>query len=232
MTAELFEKCLDNVDPDQRFEYNQPIITGFGETLLHPDYDQLFGIAKRKGIFLRMHSNGLLMEKEDVEKLINNNVKRLEISIHTEKSLAGFKLAYELIAKQHPEIVLRANIMSCYTGQLQGWINNVGLPEEALHRITIINMHNWARNEREFTSEENLIWQNKCAFLLSGAAVIRWDGNVYTCCVDSEGVNYVGHVDNFPTLKLKPETYKLCAKCSPAWFNGEVGGVKLPIFSK
>lgn len=158
MTAATFEKCLEYVDPDQSNIINRPIISGFGETLLHPDYDTLFGIAKRKGIYLRMHSNGLTLGKDEIEMLLDNNVTHLEVSLHTEKSVVAFALAYDIITQRDPNIHLRANVMECYLPKLQGWINTAKLPQEALHRITVDILHNWAMNEREYSDEENLKW--------------------------------------------------------------------------
>jgi hypothetical protein len=224
ITPETFEKCLQFINPN-----TLPIITGFGESLLHPDYDTILGLAKKYNVHMAIHTNGLLLSEEDVALLLDNNIINLEISIHTKKSLAAFKMAYEYIIQRNPKFHLKANIMSCYTDKLQGWINDTGITQDALRRITVINMHNWAMNDREYTPAENLKWQNKCGFLRNNMAVIRWDGRVYTCCVDSEGVNYIGHVDDFPKLTIQKDSYKLCAKCSPAWFNGEIGGTKLPV---
>ena len=233
MTPETFIKCLQYIDPASQHDINNhPVITGFGETFIHPNYDGLFTIAKNMDIYLRLHTNGLKLTRKDLEKLPDYNISQLEISIHTEQSLAAFKLAYETIIPNNPNFPLYANIMSCHAPKLQGWINSVGISADALHRVKMINMHNWAMNEREHTEEENKKWQDKCLFLKYYMAVIRWDGNVYTCCVDSEGVNYMGHIDNLKDLTIEKEKYKLCSKCSPAWFNGEIGGYELNVIEK
>lgn len=201
------------------------VISGFGESLLHPQIEDIFSIAKAHNVKIDMPTNGILMKRDVLKHLLNNNLTQLEISIHTEKSLGAYKMAYEMIADGYPNVRLIGNVMKCYETKLEKWASNQGVTAEQMSLLRIINMHNWAMNDRAYSEDENKKWQSKCEFLKHNICVIRWDGKVNTCCVDDSGTNYVGHIDDFENLAHKPEQYKLCHKCSPAWFTGEELGV-------
>jgi MoaA/NifB/PqqE/SkfB family radical SAM enzyme len=195
------------------------IISGFGESLIHPQLTELFAIAKQHGTYISLPTNGILLTEEKLAHLIENNLVQLEISIHTEKSLAAFQMAYTYINNYKAPVKLVGNMMSCYNPNIKQWAVSQNVPVEILKHVVVVDIHNWARNERPFTQKENNKWQARCRFLKYDVCVVRWDGKVLTCCADSEGVNYIGMIDAFATLKHDKTKYKLCYKCSPAWFT-------------
>jgi len=219
ITREIFSKCLDHVDSDQTKDYNHPIISGFGESLLHPEYDKLFEMAKNRNIFLRVHTNGLVLNEEKMRVMLENNLSTIEISIHTKKSLLAYKMAFDMIQKINPNVIIYANVLTYNNNDFDVWEKEIKLSDDAMKCVKFINTHNWALNDVPYTRESSEYWQKKCLFLKHNLVVIRWDGRMYTCCVDSEGDNYVGEVSDFDKLEIKPELYKLCSRCSPAWFN-------------
>jgi MoaA/NifB/PqqE/SkfB family radical SAM enzyme len=224
MTLKMFEKTITCAAQTSRLI----TISGFGEPLLHPQIEDIFAVAKAHDILIAMPTNGLLLTQPLLDHMLANNLWQLDVSIHNEQGLAAYKLAYEAITALPNPIKLIGNLLQVYEPMLQKWADKVGVTKEQMNMIQLINVHNWARNERPFSTEENAKWQSKCKFLEQGVCVVRWDGRVNTCCADSEGTNYVGHIDDCPNLTFKPEEYKLCYKCSPAWFTGGELGVQLP----
>jgi hypothetical protein len=54
--------------------------------------------------------------------------------------------------------------------------------------------------------------RTECQYLRQGWGTVLADGSITTCCMDSEGLGIVGHVnDEIGSLALKP--FELCSAC-------------------
>lgn len=220
MTPETFDKALDCTIPASYSPDSPVTISGFGESLLHPQLKELFDVAANKGVYIAMPTNGLLLTPEKLRIMADRGLVRLEVSIHTKTSLKRYKEIYDIVRKEYPYIQYLANVVEHYKDILPQWLQEVELTPEQQQSVLLVREHNWSRNDRPETDYEKQKWQSRCVFLKQRYCVIRWDGRVYTCCVDSEGINYIGHINDFASLTYEGKEFHLCHKCSPAWFTG------------
>lgn len=72
---EIFKKIYDEVKPPYLN------LTGFGEPLLNPDLFKIITYARKKGSFVKMDTNGMLLNKENAEKLLDTGVDIVSNSI-------------------------------------------------------------------------------------------------------------------------------------------------------
>jgi hypothetical protein len=73
----------------------------------------------------------------------------------------------------------------------------------------VTNAMNWAGQVKWHVSAPNL----PCAYLLHGWGVILADGDITTCCLDSEKKGYIGNVFKNEPAELRLAPYSLCDTC-------------------
>jgi hypothetical protein len=96
---------------------------------------------------------------------------------------------------------------------MKEWVLKHRVDVKYLMGVNISPTHNWALD----TSKPN-DYMKKCFFINNNLCLMKWDGNIISCCFDFDGINTIGHVDNFENLKHRTD-YKLCESCSSAWVN-------------
>jgi hypothetical protein len=183
-----------------------------GEPLLHPNVIEYMGIAKDRGIFAVIHTNGVFLNREKLIAL-EKYLGRLEISLHTLESLDAFKqtLAYLREIESNMEIV--GNLI--LTNPLANKI--ASLLGEDIKFIKLQPTHRWTNDKQEKIPGER---KSNCIFPLWDWCGIKWDGRVVSCCFDFEGKNTLGFVgDN--NLKHHTEDYQICSTCTPVWKKQE-----------
>jgi len=79
MSMELYRSILS--DLSDLPELSEIIFGGFGEPLMHPKIDEMVSLAKEAGYRVSITTNGLLLEKEIVDKLIELRADELVVSI-------------------------------------------------------------------------------------------------------------------------------------------------------
>jgi uncharacterized protein (DUF1800 family) len=110
-------------------------------------------------------------------------------------------------------------VLSCHKDEFKKWADELNMDDVQREIIYEEDIHNWAMKE-SVRSEENVVMlKERCMFFLRNECVVRWDGNVTTCCLDSEGKNVIGHIDNFKNLSFENIKTPLCYTCSPSSFN-------------
>ena len=72
---EVFKKIYDEVKPPYLN------LTGFGEPLLNPDLFKIIKYARKKGSFVKVDTNGMLLTKENAEKLLDTGIDIVSNSI-------------------------------------------------------------------------------------------------------------------------------------------------------
>lgn len=219
ISLETFKKALS-------YSEESVHLSLFGEPFLHPNLIELIRLAKETKI-VSFHTNGTLLTTELCKDLVDTNIDIIEISVHNEKSLIGFKRLIDEIEKQEKKTVVSCSVMTtneCIFPEpsgnvlkLKGWIKNIGIEERHYPLIRLQTLHNWALDDPD--SERKLM--KNCIFINNDICVVKWNGDVLACCFDFNSDNYIGHIDDFPNLKHRKD-YKLCERCSPSWVN--IGG--------
>jgi MoaA/NifB/PqqE/SkfB family radical SAM enzyme len=195
-----------------------------GEPFLHPKACELITIAKEKTERrINVNTNGTLLREPLCKDIIETKVDCVEVSVHTEKSLVGFKNLFEANKVANGSTKVTANVLTCYIDSLESWVRNVGINVECWEFMRIVPTHNWGMDKP--SPENEIRAKNACQFIKFDTCVMKWDGKIYSCCFDFDGDNYMGTIDDLlaGTLEHKPDTYKLCASCSASWVTDSPG---------
>jgi hypothetical protein len=200
-------------------------VYGSGEPFLHPKLYEYVAATRNHGYMPYISTNGLLLTEDSLGKLIEAGVRLLQISIHTKKSMEALQLAVKMCGIQ---VTVQANILTHFieSGHIEKWCSECEVTTEERAHFRVIGTHNWAGNgaEGRIVYPEEDIQRRKacCAYMCRNMCYVKWDGLVVSCCFDSEGDNVIGHIDDFPSLEHKPDSYPLCQFCGPNWTNGEL----------
>lgn len=97
-------------------------------------------------------------------------------------------------------------------------------PEKAIHAIELCKKYNLETIAHANFATSSFNWAGQvdypstaaktpCAYLGIGRAVILSDGDITTCCVDTEKEGIIGNVFN-PIQDIQMKPYKLCETCA------------------
>ena len=167
---------------------NQTLIFlhNFGEPLLHPDLYKFIEYAASQGLDCSFYTNGLLLNSEKIRELYSVGLTHFSISNH--------KPGTDLYVKSE---VLKANVPII--------IDEVYNP---------IFKHNWAG---QVSSEKcNYICKSNnvpCIFERENAFVVLWNGDIATCCLDSNGKSIRMNIDHLLYEDYTFKKYSLCSSC-------------------
>ena len=225
ITLENFNKGLEYL---RRFPYDAGMHL-HGEPFLHPKACELIALSKKTtNIRVCINTNGTVLTESLCKDIVDTGIDNVEISVHTEKSLLGFKNLFDANeAAEKIEVI--ANILPCYYDFAKGWIKNIGITKKYLRCMRFVTQHNWAIDVPSL--ENKKIRQENCQFINNNVCVMKWDGKIYSCCFDFDGDNYMGTIDDLlaGTLKHTPDTYKLCVSCSASWATNSSPNMGFPL---
>jgi MoaA/NifB/PqqE/SkfB family radical SAM enzyme len=205
MSIETFRQAL-------QYARNIVSLNLHGESLLHPQICDFVAMAKESGRQPTISTNGILLTEAMSQGLIISGITSVEVSIHTQKSLQGFRNIFDANEKAGNPSDILGHVVSCNLPKLREWVNKSKIEEKYLEKIFLFDTHNWLRNSPGKDMSPN------CVYLKDGLCEVKWDGRIVACCFDFEGKNYLGELDNFPNLQHKK--YELCKCCSPTWVQG------------
>lgn len=209
--------------PNSEFE-----LCGLGEPLLCKDLLLYVNMAYNKGLKPNFSTNGILLTKALFLELLKAGLYQMKISLHTLKSVESFIMVAEYLIKNkidRDRFRFWANFLE---GQIEAekWLDSLDVSSELRQYIRRIPAHNFAGNvpgkRIAYSNEVRTRRMGNCFYLKENRCFISWDGTVRTCCFDSENVNAIGDLRDFPKLIHMPDNYKLCTFCDPNWANGEL----------
>lgn len=183
-----------------------------GEPLLHPQICDFVRLVRQQNKKAIVSTNGILLTEAMSHKLIENDTNQIEVSIHTQKSLQGFKNLFDANEKAGFPSNVSGHLLDCNISKLRNWVNRTKIERKYLHRLFLFSTHNWTLNAPA------LDLYKRCSYINGGLCDVKWDGRVVACCFDFEGKNSLGHLDDFTNLQHK--RYELCKCCSPTWVQG------------
>ncbi|RLE04333.1 MAG: radical SAM protein [Candidatus Aminicenantes bacterium] len=182
-----------------------------GESLLHPDFFKMARYAHEKGLTVKFHTNGTLLNEEKSYQLIESGIDQFSFSFDgykketyekirvgadfdkTVQNIIQFLEIKKKLKAKKPFTILELinfpeeNIRHDRIGRKKFLQNFAGLP---LDKLEIKELHNWAgeiprpRRPKDFSP---------CTFLWQ-ALIIFWDGSVLPCTQDFFGYLTLGNV--------------------------------------
>ena len=210
MDLELYKKIIDEVSG-----YAQDIcLSHRGEPLMHPDIFEMIEYAKKKGLYIRLHTNATLLTEGNTRELLESGLDLISFSFdgydketyekirvnanfdETLNNIANLLKLKREMNKKSPYTILEVIEFPEYTQEMkqakrkkfQMKLNSMHLDE-----FIIKKLHNWAGDyslETEKKKSKNYL---PCTFPWY-ASVILWDGTVVPCPQDFFGNYQIGNV--------------------------------------
>lgn len=214
MDFEVFKKIVD----EARDFVSEINIYHRGESLLHPQVDEMIKYAREKDIYTKIHTNGTLLDEPLINKLLESGLHRVSFSYDAydretyEKIRVGasydtvmgnIKRLLEIKKERNSHINVSIELIA-FPGmkwrEIKDKRNELisrfkGLP---LDGVIIRKIHNWGGylNIRKASNKYSV-----CPFPWN-ALVILWDGTVLPCTQDFFGDYRLGNVKNFSLKEI------------------------------
>ena len=209
MEFDLYKKIIDEAQ-NFAFDIN---LAHRGESFLHPQLIEMIDYAKKKKLFVRLHTNGSLLTEEASYRIIQSGLDRLSFSLdgfdketyerirkggNFEKTIANILRFLETkkeVQVKKPEVVVEVidfvhkenkNLASAKNEFFSVFKN------QPLNGLVIKKLHNWAG---EIKKIENESLYSICPFPWN-ALVIYWNGKVLPCPQDFFGYYVLGNVED------------------------------------
>lgn len=209
MKMNLFRKIIDEAS-DFVFDIH---LLHRGESLLHPDFFKMARYAHDKGITVKFHTNGTLLDEKKARQLIDSGIdqfsfsfdgytketyEKIRVGANFEKTVSNIVRFLEIkkeMKSSKPYTILELinfpeeGIRKDKTKRKKFLQRFKGLP---LDKLEIKELHNWAGEISAKKIPQNL---SPCTFLWQ-ALIIFWDGSVLPCTQDFFGYYILGDVND------------------------------------
>lgn len=207
MDLALYKKIVDEAE---RFVFDINLAHR-GESLLHPQLIEMIEYAKQKNIYLRLHTNGSLLNPELGRQLIHSGLDRLSFSFDgfdektyerirsggrfnkTVENIVDFLQLKKEAGSGKPETSIE---VIDFNGQDSKSAGRAGkrfrelFKDLPLDSLVVKELHNWAgETKKKMPSEVTSV----CPFPWN-ALIIFWDGTVLPCTQDFFGRYPLGNV--------------------------------------
>lgn len=218
-TDETVELAIRYAPGDRWFSFHRQ-----GEPLLHPNLLKYVRWVSLAGVGKPLIStNGLLLTIPILEKLLEAGLKNLQITLNSAESVKRFKEVSDyFIANKISEeqVYFCGNYLDLFNWS--DLFTQLAMRAENIKYVRRVRSHLWAGYVGNKTYSPEIVARRKanCDFINQDVASICWDGTVLACCFDSEGVNILGNIKDYPNLEHTPSSYKLCDHCDPNCGNG------------
>lgn len=208
MDFELFKKIIDEAN-----EFVSEVnLYHRGESLLHPEIEEMIEYAQKKGLYTKIHTNGTLLDDRLINKLLNSGLHKITFSYDAydketyekirvgasyERVMGNIKRLLELKKERNSSINVSIELIAFPNMKWRDIKNkrkelSSKFKELPLNGIITRKIHNWGGylNVRKASNKYSI-----CPFPWN-ALVILWDGTVLPCTQDFFGDYKVGNAKN------------------------------------
>lgn len=232
MAVKTFKKVADECA-----RYKAPIrLIRWGEPTLHPEFLNFIKYAKKQGLLVHMTTNGLLLNKQKIKKLVNLKLDSLVFSFQ-----GATKKEYQIMRDNQQYEYLKKNILdfielrgekkkpyihiSCtVTNEPKKQINNfikywgsivdsVGVGKTNLSRFTLEQIRKFENigKLKELKKQETIKKAYQPCKEVYQKLSVDWDGKVSACCGDHDQYLTVSDVNKQSLKKVWNKSEKLKA---------------------
>ncbi len=210
-------QVLDNLN-----EYSKEsilVFSGFGEPMLHDHLEDLVSLAKQRGWFCGITTNGALITPSAVEKLLSSGLDVLQISLH-----AATESTYQQVVKKGPYKKIVSNlqkIIPLCKDQIVLSLNFTKIPynrkeiqafvsywkQQGIPCINISSCHNRGghlRDSRLFQGTASPATEPGC-WCFRNTLYITWEGRLLACCNDIAGEGERGDLRSKTLRQIKAD---------------------------
>jgi len=199
MDLELEQKIVSQI-PSGRFIWTH----GWGEPLLHPQFDEFVKIAKGQGLQVGAITNATLLTVEWAKKIFDSKLDWLVFSIDAESEILYQKIrgvSYQEVASNVSGFLDLKRKLGYNLPHTQINIVDIPLSQEEISplirrwrrrvdKIRIKHMNDYGSQcpKIHALKKEPLRPRRAvCSAVVNGGIIIYWDGRVGPCCTDFDG---------------------------------------------
>lgn len=204
MNFELFKKIIDQLDSYSVDKTKPMWLHGFGESLVHPEFDVFMKYASQKGFNVGLSINPFLLTKKIANRLLLSQPKHLYIAIdgHDNESfekIRGIKNAYERSVERLENFISLKNDISPNTK-----IDIVMIDFDLNHNSISSMKEKWESIDKRvnFIAKAFTTWDGNASDVMAlkknrrikpknitciepwKDMTVNWDGKVTPCCFD------------------------------------------------
>jgi sulfatase maturation enzyme AslB (radical SAM superfamily) len=203
MDSGLYARLIDECAAEGCRELH---LHNFGEPLLDKQLDERIAYAKQKGIRrVKIFCNGSLLNEDWARRLIQSGLDELKISFdgasREEFEQIRTPLRFDVVVKNVAELVklrnamrskLKVHVACCSTTDKAATMQAL---EKTVDAFSFGKLHNWAG---ESAGRKQI--RKPCARLWRTFTVLA-DGAVALCCLDYDGQQLLGRVDQQHSIR-------------------------------
>lgn len=183
MSKETFAQVLTLA---QKCGQSVLFLHNFGEPLLHPLLEQFIKMAAEKGIECSFYTNGLLLNRERIDRLFQAGLRKICVSNHV-------KDATQKVLEEVEKSQSHLEIAESYTPTF---------------------LHDWCGQVRyEGCSHICSESTEPCIFERQNAFVVLWSGEIAACCLDCNGISSRFTVEELLQREYTFQKSSLCLRC-------------------
>ena len=219
MDMELYRKIISEA---KDFNLRRLNLFFGGESLLHPGIAEMITIAKEAGIFVRLHTNGVLLNSQFSRKILLSGLDMISFSFDGETkkqyetmrknttyeqtltAIKEFLRERRILGKRNP--VVQVQVIKDYDPALKephvsAEFRRIfeGLEVDNFSAIWFLSFGEHLYNS-VYKYPKGKYYQ-PCRQLWSRFAV-SWDGAAAACCIDLDGENIIGDVKRETLLSI------------------------------
>jgi len=216
MSLELFKKLIDN---NYTFIRHLDLYM-LGEPLLHGQIDQMVEYARKYNVWTRMYTNAVFLDEKISKKLILSGLNAITISLDG-LNKTGYQeirksASFEKIIENIRKFIIIKNDLKMNSPHVSVKFVNFRFDRKKIKlfvkkiksmgvdSVDGMIVHGWPGFKFSYNDAVGKkINKNKYYHCVMPWSVISigWDGKVYGCCDDYDGLYVIGNIDDTPHLK-------------------------------
>jgi len=218
MDIDLFKKIIDELASYRKKQKNTIFVHHFGESLLHPSFDEALEYGRLKGFPMGISCNPFVLSEEKALRLFKAKPEIVYLMMdgdcnETFYKIRGVKDAYDTsvlnaikafeIQKQYsPHTTLKIVIVDNPSFK-DATANSIRFWKEE-HGIDVYKktFWNWNGEINEINEMASITQSESVCQQPFESACINWDGTVVPCCADYNKIEVIGDINQKSLLKI------------------------------
>jgi len=233
LSEETFNQILENLGSP--FEQGMLLFSGFGEPMLHLGLDSLLRLAKERGWFCGITTNGILLSPARAELLVAAGLDVLQVSLP-----AASRQTYETIVRDgaYDKVVDGVHaVLQQYRDQMMVVLNFTMIPQnrhetasfasywkgQGVHGINFSPCHTRGGFMRDGALRRDPVMSaaHRDCWYRRNVVFVTWEGRPLACCNDLTGETVTGDLRTTGFHEIQKQAlgqgsgavYRICREC-------------------
>jgi len=186
---------------------------GYGEQLLHKDFFEMAALAKKEGFLVHVNSNGMCLNKRNIEKLLSSGVDSIKFSFqgtnkkefermrrgaNYEKFRQGIKSLIKrrnFLRLKHPFVQIATTILDERKEDVDRFLADWRkIVDDAYYVYTVTSRVKNTPQYRDLVKRDVSTARTASCMEVRTKMNLFWNGDVSACCADYNGKLLIGNM--------------------------------------